>query len=129
MMPTDFPCFVCGSEGPHRRIPRQRDPTMSDAAWAPFATAPPLIYCNACHQTIWEPDTGDGLADPNLTMIRPALRDLAHQALEERDAVQFLILAEGHHRHVLMEDNALLLRRLEMWDDVLLAQLRLISRE
>jgi hypothetical protein len=127
MTPRDFPCFACGFEGPHRRVQAPRPPTMTDAQWAQASQVPPLVICGACQERIWEPDTGDGLADPDLTMIPPGLRDLAHQALEARDLPQFLILADGHHRGQLVYDNELFFRRLAMWDDVFLAHLRLIS--
>jgi len=122
----DFPCFACGSVGPHQRVHVERDPVMTDAEWAQYgATAPPLIICGACQERIWEPDTGDGAFAPNLTLIRPALRVLAHQALAARDLPRFLLLAEGHHRALLAEDNVLYFRQRELWDDVILAKLHL----
>ena len=126
MTPQDFPCFVCGSTGPHVRLPMQRAPGLTDAEWAQQgAEAPPVILCGACQRPIWEPDTGDGLTTPNLTVIPPRLRDLAHQALATRDLVQFVLLADGHYRGLLREANELFLRQRGLWEDVLLAQLRL----
>ena len=126
MIPRDFPCFVCGSEGPHQRTLTPRHPAMTDAEWEQ-ANPPALIRCGACGESIWDPDPGDGFDVPNLTMIRPGLRDLAHQALEARNLSRFLILAERHHRQRLMEDNALYLQRRGMQEEVLLAHLRLIQ--
>lgn len=125
MTPHDFPCFVCGSTGPHVRLALERRPGLTDAEWAQASHVQPLICCGACQAQIWEPDTGDGLADPNLTLIPPALRDLAHQALTARDTRGFLLLADGHHRSQLAADNVLYFRRRGLWEDVLLAQLRL----
>ena len=69
-MPEDFPCFACGSTGPHRRSLPQRHPAMTDTEWERRMTSvPTLIHCGACQASIWEPDTGDGLTEPNLTMI------------------------------------------------------------
>ena len=122
--PQEFPCFACGDEGPHVVIPLERSPGMTDEEWAGHA-GPPLIKCRDCHETIWEPDAGDGFDTPNLTMIPPGLRDLAREALEARNLPRFLILAEGHHRDLLAEDNVVYFRQRELWDDVLLAKLRL----
>ena len=58
-------------------------------------------------------------------MIPPGLRALAHEALAARDLPKFLILADRHHRGQLAADNVLYFRRRDMWDEVLLAQLRL----
>jgi hypothetical protein len=90
---------------------------------------PPLIRCGDCQQHIWPPDDGDGVAEPNLTFIRPELRDLAHTALEERNAGRFLILAESHLRASLAADNLPLLERLELWDEVVLHQILFTSTE
>ena len=126
MTHEDFPCFACGSTGPHSRILATRGTGMTDADWERAAqSAPALILCGACQHAIWEPDPGDGMTAPNLTMIRPGLRDLAHQALAARNLPRFLILADGHYRTQLLEDNGRYLRRRGMWEDGLLAQLRL----
>ena len=121
----DFACFACGSEGPHRHIPVQRGPGMTDAEWEQHPGPREMVVCGSCQERIWEPDTGDGVNIPNLTLIPPGLRDLAHQALEAREARRFLILAERHYRYQLAEDNAFYLRRRGLWEAVLLAQLRL----
>jgi hypothetical protein len=126
MTTRDFPCFVCGSTGPHQRTLIPRDPDMTDDEWAQVSP-PALIYCGSCRESIWEPDTGDGVVAPNLTMIRPGLRDLAVKALEARQLSQFLILAERHHRNLLIEDNAVYWHRRGMHEEVLLAQLRLVQ--
>ena len=103
---------------------------MTDAEWERrMASVEALIRCGACEMQIWEPDTGDGFAEPNLTMIRPGLRDLAHQALAERELTQFLILADGHYRGLLLEDNEAWLRQRELWDAAHLAGLRLRQPE
>jgi hypothetical protein len=93
---------------------------MTDDEWAQLPGPREMVRCGACQEHIWEPDTGDGCDMPNLTMIRPNLRDLAHRALEEREVLQFLMLAEGHHRDRLIADNAMFFHRLELWDDMVL---------
>ena len=125
MTSHDFPCFACGFTGPHVVMTPERPPEMPDTVWAEAPRRPPLTLCGACHRMIWEPDTGDGVDVPNLTLIPPGLRALAHQALEARDARGFLILAERHYRYQLAGDNAFYLRRRGLWESVLLAQLYL----
>ena len=56
MMPQDFPCFVCGSTGPHVRSLLTRSPGLTDAEWEEeAATSPALVSCGACATRIWEP--------------------------------------------------------------------------
>jgi hypothetical protein len=123
-MGTTFPCFLCGFAGPHHVVELTLNPDLPQDRQRAH---PPLIRCGHCQQQIWEPDSGDGVAEPNLTFIRPELRDLAHAALEDRNLSRFLILAEGHHRGLLVEDNTLYFHRRSMWEDVHLAQLRLVQ--
>ena len=116
-MSADFPCFVCGFAGPHFVIPLSPNPHLPEIDGR---TYPPVIHCGGCQQHIWEPDTGDGVAEPNLTCIRPNLRDLAHTALEERNPARFLLLADDHFRHLLLAHNRPFLERLDLWNDVVL---------
>jgi hypothetical protein len=125
MTPTDFPCFLCGYAGPQTRTLLSRDPAMTEAEWEAYNGPREVIHCGACRMPIWEPDSGDGVAEPNLTMIPPGLRALAHQFLEARDVTAFLCLAGGHCRTQFVEDNAGLLHRLDLWDDAVLAHFAL----
>jgi hypothetical protein len=125
MTPTDFPCFLCGYAGPHTRTLLSRDPAMTEAEWEASGGPQVFIHCGACQMETWEPDSGDGVAEPNLTMIPPRLRALAHQFLDERAVSSFLLLAESHYRTQFAEDNAGLLHRLELWDDAVLAHFAL----
>ena len=121
--PRDFPC--CGSTGPHVRSLPSRHPAMTDAEWERrMASVEALIRCGACEMQIWEPDTGDGFAEPNLTMIRPGLRDLAHQALAERE----LTVPDPGRRALSRpppRGYRAWLRQQELWDAAHLAGLRL----
>jgi hypothetical protein len=121
MTSHDFPCFLCGFEGPHRVVPAERLPHVTDAEWEQQIAPDPMLWmlvlCGACGEFIWEPDTGDGDVAPNLTRISPELRDLAHRTLDARNVTGFLILARREHLAQFVEDNRPILRRLGMWDD------------